>query len=315
MMRKDLPFVRHTSLPRLIWLGTGLHLSIALLSYLGWVTTGNELWITTFFRYQGALFLLLCSGAGAWLSLTVWRRFSPGDAMKPAWFLILLSFACRFSGDLLTHLLSVKSHLNPRYLLAGLIGAWDDQAAQATREIGLVIGGPGSMVLLAGGLLLVLRLYRQLGLLARLRVLDYVLVVAVTTYTLRFTYDLLRLLGESPAPVATLKAINWLSDPLLSLLLIEAIFIRRSVIQMGSGLISRCWGAFTAGIFFTSAGDMGLWAVAQGYLKWPQSSITWYIWFLASAAYALGPAYQAEAISLATKEVARHAPEKRPEFA
>lgn len=71
MLRKDGPFMRHTSPPRLIWLGTGLHLSIALLSYLLWAATGNELWITSFFRYQGALFLLLCSGAGVWLSLVV----------------------------------------------------------------------------------------------------------------------------------------------------------------------------------------------------------------------------------------------------
>jgi hypothetical protein len=291
MMRKDGPFMRHASLPRLIWLGTGLHLFVALLSYLAWMATGNELWITFFFRYQGALFLLLCSGAGVWLSLAVWRQFSPSDAMKPAWALILLSFICRFSGDILLHALSGGSN-------------------QALKEIGQVIGGPGSMVLLAGGLLLVLRVYRRLGLLARLRTFDYALLVAVIGYTLLFTYDLLSWLGESPAPVTTLKAINWLSDPLLSLLLFEAIFIRRSVIQMGSGLISRCWGAFTAGIFFTSVGDMGIWAVAQGYLQWPQSSITWYVWFLASAAYALGPAYQSKAMSHATEEVARYAPEK-----
>lgn len=216
--------------------------------------------------------------------------------MKPAWALILLSFVCRFSGDLLTHALSVNSN-------------------QALKEIGQVIGGPGSMVLLAGGLLLVLRVYRRLGMLARLMPFDYALLVAVIGYTLLFTYDLLRWLGESPAPVTTLKAINWLSDPLLSLLLFEAIFIRRSVIQMGSGLISRCWGAFTAGIFFTSMGDMGIWAVSQGYLQWPQSAGAWYVWFLASAAYALGPAYQAKAMSHATKEVARYAPEKRVEFA
>lgn len=216
--------------------------------------------------------------------------------MNSAWALILLSFVCRFSGDLLTHALSVNSN-------------------QELKEIGQVIGGPGSMVLLVIGLLLVLRVYRRLGMLARLRTLDYALLVAVIAYTLRFTYDLLRMLVEAPAPVTALKAINWLSDPLLSLLLFEAIFIRRSVIQMGLGLISRCWGAFTAGIFFTSVGDMGIWAVAQGYLQWPQSSITWYVWFLASAAYALGPAYQAKAMSQATKEVARYAPEKRVEFA
>jgi hypothetical protein len=299
MRRKDSSFTRQTSLPQLILLGTGIHLFIALLIYLAWVATGNDLWIISFFNYQGALFFLLCSGIGFGVSLMVWRQFSPGDAMRPAWFLIFLSFALRLSGDVLTHLLSINSSSSP----------------MALKELGQVVGGPGAMVLLAGGLLLVLRMYRRLGLLARLTVFDYVLVGAVTAYTLRFAYDLLEWQSDSPAPVTILKAIKWLSDPLLSLLLFEAIFIRRSVIRMGSGLISRCWGAFTAGIFFTSVGDMGLWAVAQGYLNWPQSSITWYVWFLASAAYALGPAYQAEAMSRASKEVARYAPEKRVEFA
>jgi hypothetical protein len=299
MRRKESSFTRQTSLPQLILLGTGGHLFIALLSYLAWIATGNDLWVTSFFNYQGALFFLLCSGIGSGVSLMVWRQFSPGDAMRPAWFLIFLSFALRLSGDVLTHLLSINSSASPI----------------ALKELGQVVGGPGAMVLLAGGLLLVLRMYRRLGLLARLTVFDYVLVGAVTAYTLRFAYDLLEWQSDSPAPVTILKAIKWLSDPLLSLLLFEAIFIRRSVIRMGSGLISRCWGAFTAGIFFTSVGDMGLWAVAQGYLNWPQSSITWYVWFLASAAYALGPAYQAEAMSRASKEVARYAPEKRVEFA
>jgi hypothetical protein len=310
MRRKDSPITRQTSLPQLILLGTGGHLFIALLSYLAWIATGNDLWVTSFFNYQGSLFFLLCSGIGFGVSLMVWRQFSPRDAMRPAWFLIFLSFALRLSGDVLTHILSVNSWLNPY-----LAGDWNEQAAMALKELGQVIGGPGAMVLLAGGLLLVLRMYRRLGLLARLTVFDYALVGAVTAYTLRFAYDLLEWQSDSPAPVTVLQAIKWLSDPLLSLLLFEAIFIRRSVIRMGSGLISRCWGAFTAGIFFTSVGDMGLWAVAQGYLNWPQSSITWYVWFLASAAYALGPAYQAEAMSRASKEVAGYAPEKRVEFA
>ncbi len=312
MMRKVSSLMRDTSLPQLIWLGTGLHLFIALLSYLTWMATGNELWITLFFRYQGSLFFLLSGGIGLWLSLAVWRQFSPGDAMKPAWLLIFLSFVCHFSGDLLTHLLSVNSSLNPRLYLTG---GWNEQSAWALKEWGQVIGGPGAMVLLAGGLMLVLRVYRRLGLLARLAAFDYALLGAVAAYTMRFIYDLLRWQAESTATVTILKAISWLSDPLLSLLLFEAILIRRSVIRMGSGLISRCWGAFTAGIFLTSVGDMGLWAAAQGYLKWPLSSITWYIWFLASAAYALGPAYQAQALSRASKEVARFAPEKRVEFA
>jgi hypothetical protein len=283
-------FTRFASPSGYILLGTGLHLFIALLTYLAWIATGNDLWLAYFFDFQGALFFLLCDFIGFWLSLAVWRKLSPGDAMKTAWSLISLSFVLRVICDILTQLLGINSSL-----------------------LGQVIGGPGAMILLAGGLLVALRVYRRLGMLARLTLLDYILVGAVATYTLRFTYDLLR--WQSDAPVSLLKAINWLSDPLLSLLLFEAIFIRRSVIRMGPGLISRCWGAFTAGIFFTSVGDMGLWAVAQGYLNWPQSSITWYIWFLASAAYALGPAYQAQAMCRASKELAGYEREKLVEFA
>ena len=290
MRREASSFTRYPSLPRLLLLGTGLHLLIALLSYVAWIATGNDVWITSFFNYQGTLFFLLCDFIGFWVSLKIWRQLSPGDAMKPAWFLITLSFALRLSGDVLTHLLNLNSSL-----------------------LGQVIGGPGAMLLLAGGLLLVLRVYRRLDMLARLAALDYMLVSAVTAYTIRFGYDLLG--WQSEGPVSVLKAINWLSDPLLSLLLFEAIYIRRSVIRMGPGLISRCWGAFMAGIFFTSVGDMGLWAVAQGYLNWPQSSITWYVWFLASAAYTLGPAYQAQAMSRASEELASYEREKRVEFA
>jgi hypothetical protein len=307
-MRREVS--RYTSLPMYIILGTGLQFFVALLSYLAWTATGNELWITAFFNYQGTLFFLLCAGIGFWVSLTIWRELSPGDAMKPAWFLILISFALRFAGDVFTNLLCINSYLNPRVYL---VDGWNEQTALALKEVGYVIGGPCAMIFLAGGLLLVLRLYRRLGLLARLTMFDYALIGAVTAYTLRFVYDLLR--WQIDAPISALRAINWLSDPLLSLLLIEAIFIRRSVIRMGSGFISRCWGAFTAGIFFTSVGDMGLWAIAQGYLNWPQSSITWYIWFLAGAAYALGPAYQLEAMSHASRESERYAHEKRVEFA
>jgi hypothetical protein len=290
MRREASSFTRYPSLPGLILLGTGLHLFLALLSYVAWIATGNDVWITSFFSYQGTLFFLLCDLIGFWISLKIWRQLSPGDAMNPAWLLITLSFALRLSGTVLAHLLKINSLL-----------------------LGQVIGGPGAMVLLAGGLLLVLRVYRQLDMLAHLTVLDYVLVGGVTAYTIRFLYDLLGWLGEGP--VSVLKVVNWLSDPLLSLLLFEAIYIRRSVIRMGPGLISRCWGAFTAGIFFTSVGDMGLWAVAQGYLNWPQSSFTWYVWFLACAAYALGPAYQAQAMSRASEELASYESEKRVEFA
>jgi hypothetical protein len=53
---------------------------------------------------------------------------------------------------------------------------------------------------------------------------------------------------------------------------------------------------FTAAIFLTSVGDIGLWASSKGYLPHFLEVASWYVWFLASAAYALGPAYQSQAM-------------------
>jgi len=69
---------------------------------------------------------------------------------------------------------------------------------------------------------------------------------------------------------------------------------------MGWGLIARCWFSFTAAIFLTSLGDIGLWAWSKGFLSHGFEAASWYVWFLASAAYALGPAYQLKAMLHAT---------------
>jgi hypothetical protein len=84
-------------------------------------------------------------------------------------------------------------------------------------------------------------------------------------------------------------------------LLLEAILIYRSASNMGWGLIPRCWVAFTAAIFLTSLGDMGLWAWAKGYLPQALVVMSWHVWFAAGACFALGPAYQLQAILQATR--------------
>jgi hypothetical protein len=58
----------------------------------------------------------------------------------------------------------------------------------------------------------------------------------------------------------------WASDPLLSILLFQAILIRRSAVETGWGFLSKSWGAFAAGIFLASMGDTGIWATAENYL-------------------------------------------------
>jgi len=94
----------------------------------------------------------------------------------------------------------------------------------------------------------------------------------------------------------------WLSDPLLSLLLVEAILVRRSVIRMGQGLVAKCWGMFVLAIVITSAGDAAIWASNHGLLSEPMTALSWYIWFVAAAAFASAPAYQFAAISLTRED-------------
>jgi hypothetical protein len=61
----------------------------------------------------------------------------------------------------------------------------------------------------------------------------------------------------------------------------------------GWGLIARCWGAFAAGIALHAIGD--ILASWQGNAPDSFNALGWFAWFLAGAAYALGPAYQLEA--------------------
>jgi len=65
--------------------------------------------------------------------------------------------------------------------------------------------------------------YKRLGLLARLTFYDYALLSIVVGYTLSFLFKVsqahLRLPGQAPVT----RVINWASNPLLSLLLLEAI--------------------------------------------------------------------------------------------
>ncbi len=120
------------------------------------------------------------------------------------------------------------------------------------------------MIVLACGLLIVLRVYKRIGLRRQaFGLLDWVLLAVVFAYTARHIYEVLGLIGST---ASAYRVVGWSSDPLLSILLLEAVLLRRSVAASGGGLVAHCWGAFCAAIFLTSLGDMGIWAAAQGYL-------------------------------------------------
>ncbi len=299
--------LRVGNVPGLIFFSTLLLLIAGVAAAMAWWRTGNPVWIKSFFAYPGALFFIGCSALGAWLSIRCWRQFESGDLLRPAWLLITLAAICQLIGGLLNQVLGLESWLNPLFWFPKAIAR---PLIGRALELGRAFG-PVYMIFLACGLAYVLRAYRRNGISGRLRVADTVPLGIVIVYTIDFLATVVFSPGHRGAFTAGAIA-RWTSDPLLCVLLFQAIVIRRSIGNMGWGLISRCWLCFTAAIFLTSVGDIGLWASAREYIPYGLEMASWYVWFLASAAYALGPAYQLQAILRAT---GGHVPEEIPELA
>jgi hypothetical protein len=282
----------------ILWV-TAVHLAVCLVIFIAWRVSGDNVLIDLFFQYQGSLFTVGCAAVELWLAWSAFRQFSQGEPLRAAWLLIVFASFYRFIGYIFSQILDGKSYLNPLYYA---FGVRDGSYFKALENFGLFVSGPLSMAVLAAGLFLILRTLRRLGFLTRLRLIDLLLITAVAAFTLRQIYEIVDWLRTTNDSYELSKALGWASDPLLSILLIEAILIRRSAIETGYGLLAKPWGAFALGIFMTSLGDIGIWAASHNYLPWPYSSIGWYVWFLASAAYALAPAYQVEAYRRAFRE-------------
>jgi len=299
-MRKNAAEIAQTPIVNaILWL-TAIHMAVAAIIFVLWRTTGDDAKIELFFRYQGSLFFVVCAAVELWLAWIAFRQFSHGEPMRAAWLLIMLAALYRLVGYAFSKILNTESHLNPLFFAFRLR---DASFYRACERFGLLVSGPLSMLLLSAGLFIILRALRRLGMLSKLRVFDYLLITAVAAFTIRQAYEIVSWVKVTPAPFDLYKMLAWSSDPLLSILLIEAILIGRSAIGAGWGLIAKSWGAFSIGIFLTSLGDIGIWATTNhNYIPWPYSSITWYVWFLASAAYVLGPAYQVEACRRAYRE-------------
>jgi hypothetical protein len=274
-----------------LWI-TGVHVSIGLVLWAIWLLTQDEGWIRYYFDYQSPIFFISFAGAEVYFSLVAFFQFSAGERMRTAWCFIALASLLRLIGLTIAHLLSVKSLLNPAFVLGE---SWTSSQALELRQIGLAISGPIHMAVLACGLYIVLTISRRFKMLATMKKIDYFLIGIVCLFTLRQLYEIAKSLPVLSGPITVQILLQWVTDPLLSILLFEAILIRRCVLNMGWGYIAKCWGAFTAAIFISSLGNMGIWASNIMYNHWPMLSITWFIWFFASAAYVLGPAYQVEA--------------------
>jgi hypothetical protein len=227
-------------------------------------------------------------------SLMVLREFAPGQPMRKAWKLIAFSAGFDLAGAICIQFLAMRSALNPLVIMGWL----DGSMAASLRQYGLVLGGTCRFAFLAVGLAWALQVYRRSGLLARLTILDWTLVSATGFYVVIEASGVVAALRSGSRPT-TVMVLGWPTDPLLLLLLAQALVLYRSVQQMGTGWIGRCWKAFSIGIVLVAAGDVAIWATSWGYLKWPWSALEWYVWLPAAAAFALAPVFQFEAVHYA----------------
>lgn len=267
------------------------HLAVGLtVALVAWLA-GKPALMEGFFHYPGALFLVVASGAGFWLSMQCWRQFSKTDLLRQAWLLIMLAAGASVVGNAFSLILGAYTPLNP---LMHTATGWPAPAIKAFGQVGLLLGGPFQMALLACGLSFVLRAYRRSGLFPHLTRWIWLLGALLMLYTVheaKLVQGLLRTGHVSGG----FQMLGWPSDPLLIVLLFEAVCILRPVLGTGWGLIAKCWGAFAAGVALHALGDILLMGAAQGSLSEGARTLGWYAWFLAGAAYAFGPAYQLEA--------------------
>ncbi len=270
---------------------TAAHLAIGLVVAVAAGLAARPALLADFFRYPGAIFLVGANAAGLWLSWLCWRQFSRSDLLRQAWLLIMLAAGAHLLGSLCSQVLGAYTHLNPlMYTRTG----WPAPAIKMFGRAGLLLSGPFQMTLLACGLSFVLRAYRRSGLFPHLARWTVLLAGALILYTVHEAKLLQALLRTGNAS-GGFQVFGWPSDPLLIVLLFEAICILRPALGTGWGLIAKCWGAFAAGIALQAVGDILLWAPGQSGLSALARTLGWSAWFLAGAAYALGPAYQLEA--------------------
>jgi hypothetical protein len=263
---------------------------IGLLVFVVWRLTGNDTWIEAFFQIPGALLLVWLAAVGLLFNLRVCRRFFPGEPMRGAWQLIAFAAGSALAASILIQIFGTKSSLNPlTYFPSGA------RHMPVFRNVGAVLDGPCRFALLAVAFFLVLRIYRRSGFLGGYTFLDLAALAGFGAYIFREATQVVAA-NSHGKQFSFAEILNFPVDPLLWLMLAQALRLFRSVRTMGAGWISNCYGAFCVGVFLILLGDVAIWATNWGYLPWPWSALQWYLWVPAAAAFALAPSYQWEAM-------------------
>lgn len=278
-------------LVRWIWTLSAVHFALGMAAYAYFLATGSDSFISWYFWIPGTVFFLLATATEFLLALRCGAGFERDEPLHLVWTMIALAALARFAG---TVMIAARNwHLN---WFAGPIPHGEMFVSlEGMARAGMVVGGPLSMIFLAAGLGRVLVVQRRFGVLGSLTRFDRLLIALILVFTLSQVAVVVPLI-PTHQPLVTM--LLWSSDPLLALLLVQAVLVRRAVVRIGDGLLARCWGMYVIAIVTTSAGDASIWAASRGLLPPSLVPLSWYIWFFAAAAFAAAPAYQLAAMSL-----------------
>jgi hypothetical protein len=265
----------------------GAYVAISLFVLYLWNAAGQVFSIQGTSDSTSALSVTGMAAVELWLCLVVLRSFPAGSPLRSTWMLLTLAAAARAGSGVLTEFLGTIWLLNPLWWgeqpKSGLIGQ--------LRQAALLAGGPIRLVLLVAALLAVLRILRKYG----FRVLPTFGDWAVSGIVCMFT---LARFGEACAASLAGRQISqadWISLaglPILCVLSMEAMLLRRSVARMGNGLISKGWVVLGYGILLTVAGEVVLWVLPHYSQTLPLAMVCALMPLTIGSAFALVPAYQ-----------------------
>ena len=275
------------SAPRWILMFLGAYVTVSLFVLYLWNAAGQVFSIQGTSDSTSALSVTGMAAVELWLCLVVLRSFPAGSPLRSTWMLLTLAAAARAASGVLTDFLGSNWLLNPllwgEHPKSGLIGQ--------LRQAALIAGGPIRLALLAAAMLAVLRILRKYGFPVRPAFGDWAVSGIVCMFTLaRF--------GEACAASLAGRQISqadWISLaglPILCVLSMEAMLLRRSVARMGNGLISKGWVVLGYGILLTVAGEVVLWVLPHYSQTLPLAMVCALMPLTIGSAFALVPAYQ-----------------------
>ena len=311
--RGDMPVTRRTSLdglesaPRWILLFLGAYVAVNLFALFLWNASGQVFSIQGTYDSTSALSVTAMAGVDLWLCLLVLGSFPAGAPLRSAWVLITFAAAARAVSGVLTEFLGSNWLLNPL--------AWSEQPKSGLiaqiRHLALIAGGPVRLAILAVALLAALGMLRKFGFRARPTAADWAVSGVVCMLTLCR-------LGETCAASLAGRQISqedWISLaglPILCVLALEAMLLRRSLARMGNGLIAKTWVALVFGILLTGAGEVAFWVIPHFSPTPPLAMFCALLRLTIGSVFALVPAYQLVAQRRAMRP-AGSLPEDSPE--